>query len=495
MNQPNLKHEFSFLRKILNQLTYLPSMILDKTGRVLFFSTGSGYTGKFNRDEIEGDHVSQIMPGKSRKSATQTLLSQRDRGEASVVAPLKTNKGKTRVFLWEVLYTEAPEGEKKLAVCIGKTDYEGGINKKDVKKEFEAARETAKKYRTLFEYAYDAILFSGFESGRIFEANPESANLLGYKTEELLDKNFADLLVSEKLESIKENLSKNRFSYKKQQELRTKSGSRKVASMSSSLIEYQGKKTILTLFHDMTERAKLEEKLRERAESLKESNEQLEEIIHILSHDLKEPLRSIGTYSDMLFSKCKEDLDPASFNRLKKLKQNSAKLKNMLDNVSNLSKVSVGGAPEVIDVEGLIEQIKGELTVNLGEATVKVETGFPEVKFDRFQLKVLLRNAISNSIKYNSPPKRVKVGYKKREENSDLTIFVEDNGQGIEEEYRDRVFDMFEQLDPEKGDNGMGAGLAFCKKIVQSHGGSISLESDLGEGTTLYFTLPQKKVN
>ena len=491
MNQPHPEHEFSFLRKILDQLTYLPSMILDKSGRVLLFSAGSGYTGKFNRDEIEGNHVSQIIPGKNRKSATQTLLSQRDRGEASVVAPLKTNKGKTRVFFWKVLY---PEVRGKLALCIGKTDYEGSINKKDVKKEFEAAKETAKKYRTLFEYAYDAILFSGFESGRVFEANPESANLLGYKTEELLDKNFADLLVSEKLENIKDNLSENRFSYKKQQELRTKSGSRKVASMSASLIEYRGKKTILTLFHDMTERAKLEEKLRERAESLKESNEQLEEIIHILSHDLKEPLRSIGTYSDMLFSQCKNDLNNTSFNRLKKLKQNSSKLKKMLDNVSNLTKVTVRGSPKEIDVQELIDQILGELTVNLGDATIEVQPDFPKVKFDRFQLKVLLRNAISNAIRYNSPPKRVKVGYKKREENSDLTIFVEDNGQGIEEEYRDRVFDMFEQLDPEKGDNGTGAGLAFCKRIVQGHGGDVSLESDLGAGTTIYFTLPQEEV-
>ncbi len=495
MTQLNLKHEKGFLKKILERVTDFPAMILEETGEVLLFLPGTRDLGPFDRKAIEGNHVCLIIPGKDKQEASDTFLSNQDRGDTSVVAPLKTKNGKTRVLLWEVVHASPQSNGKKQVVCMGKTDLEGGLRKRKPEKEFKAAKESAKKYKTLFEYAYDAIIFSGFESGRIFEANPESENLLGYKTEELLDSNFADLLVSEKLANIKQSLSKNKFSYREEQELRTKNGSRRVATMSASLIGYQGKKTILTLFHDMTERAKLEDKLRNRAESLKESNEQLEEIIQILSHDLKEPLRSIGTYSDMLFSKCKEDLDSASFNRLKKLKQNSTKLKNMLDNVSNLSRVSVGGSPEVIDIEGLIEQIKGELTVNLGEATVEVEKGFPEVKFDRFQLKVLLRNAISNALKYNKPPKRVKVGYENEENNSEITIFVEDNGQGIAEEYRDRVFDMFEQLAPEKEDNGMGAGLAFCKRIVQSHGGSISLESEPGEGTTLYFTLPQKEVH
>ncbi len=493
MSQMNMKHDFSLLFKILDQLTDLPSMVLDRNGKVLFFKRGSGGLANFDRDEIEGKHVSRIIPGKSRKEANETFLSERDSQDASVVAPLKTKEEETTVLLWEVVHTGIKGEEENLAVCIGKADYEADIKNSEVKKEFEATKETAKKYKTLFEYAYDAIIFSEFESGRIFEANPESENLLGYKTEELLDKNLAELLVCEKLENIKDNLNENKFSYREHQELSTNSGSRKVTSMSASLIEYRGKKTILTLFHDMTERAELENKLRDRAESLKESNEQLEEIIHILSHDLKEPLRSIGTYSDMLYSKCKDDLNTTSFNRLKKLKQNSSRLQKMLDNVSNLTKVTVRDSPKEIDVDDLIDEIIGELKVNLGEATIEVQPDFPKVKFDPFQLKVLLRNAISNAIKYNSPPKHVKIGYERERKGSDLTIFVEDNGQGIEEEYRDRVFDMFERLHPEKGENGMGAGLAFCKRIVQGHGGNIALDSAVGEGTTIYFTLPQDK--
>jgi len=495
MNQLNLEHDKSFLTRILDQLTDFPYMILDDTGKVLLFRPGSRGPGNFDQEQIEGGHISEIIPGKNKEEANDIFLSQQDRGDTSVVAPIKTEKGETRALLWDVVYATLQGNEVKQVVCIGKTDYESGIRKRQPKKEFEAAKETAKKYKTLFEYAYDAIIFSRFESGRIFEANPESENLLGYKTEELLGRNFADLLLSEDLKNIKESLSKNKFSYRDEQELQTKNGSRKVATMSASLIEYQGKKTILTLFHDMTERAKLEEKLRNRAESLKESNEQLEEIIRILSHDLKEPLRSIGTYSDILFSKCKDDIGSSSFKRLKKLKQNSSKLKKMLDNVSNLTKVTARDALEEIDVKELIDQIIGELTVNLGDASVEVETGFPSIKFDRFQLKVLLRNAISNAIKYNRPPKHVRVGYEDEGADSDKTIFIEDNGQGIAEEYRDKVFEMFEQLDPAEEDSGMGAGLAFCKRIVQGHGGTVSLESEPGEGTTLFFTLPQKEVN
>lgn len=478
------------LLRTLDQVGNVPIMVLDGTGEVLLFNSGCEELTDFGTEEVVGSSVKQLLPEKEGEKATGTFFPDAQRHNISVSTPIKTKNGEVKNIDWNVFYTDKGDGEKGVAICLGNTYTFQEQLESQLAQEYSKAKETAEKYKTLFEYAYDAILFSRFETGQIFEVNPEAENLLGYKTEELLQKKLSNLFTSGDSPQLKEQLKDDRFFYRKEQPLTKKDGSRVVASMSSSLIEFHGKKTILSLFQDMTKRIELEKELRSRAERLKKSTEKLEEIIHIISHDLKEPLRSIGTYSDMIFTKYRDELTDTSFQRLEDIKEGATQLKKMLDEVSNLAQVTADVSSEPVNVPELIEKVKGELGMDLNGVEITVDSGFPEVEFDKFQLKVLLKNLIANGLKYNEPPKQVEVGYNLEPEESKLAVFVRDNGEGIAEEHQERVFRMFEQLKPDKYSTGTGAGLTICKRIVEGSGEKIWLDSDPGVGTAVGFTVP-----
>ncbi len=487
MSLNRVNNDLSFFRRLFEPLDKPPIMILNDRREIVYLNSGCENVFNSSSSKIEGKQLENLL---AEKEIIGKFFPNSSRSDTTVESKLLTEEGEEKEVTWEVVHT-SPDNKGTLAVCFGKEGAPGESLEGYILDEYNEAKETAQKYKTLFEYAYDAILFSRFESGRIFEANPEAENLLGFKTEELLEKKLSDIFQTGEIPDLKEKLEENRFYYREDQVLNKKDGSRIIASMSTTLIEYRGEKTILSLFHDMTERIELEKELRNRAKSLKESNEKLEEIIQIISHDLKEPLRSIGTYSDMLYTQNQEKLSGSELRKLENLKQNASRLKEMMDDVSNLTRITMKGKPTELEIPDLVREIKGELAFNGSEFDIKIDSGFPGVQFDRFQLKVVLKNLISNAYKYNSEPKRVKIGYEKAEGDSKLTIFVRDNGKGIAEEYQETVFKMFEQLNPEENSEGMGAGLAFCKRIINGHGGDISLESTVGEGSTFYITIPE----
>jgi len=491
MNLKNFGRKFPLLKQILNSLTELHVMVLNSEGKVLLFNSGSRELVNFRDDEIEGQHVKNILSKANEEDTIEKFFPESNGRPLSVETYLKTNKNGSKKLSWRVIKNPSRRETNGLAVCIEESSIASNGSQNEVRYKCGKAKKTAEKYKTLFEYAYDAILFSRFETGRLFEVNPEAESLLGFSTEELLDRSLTDLLTREDFESLKTRLEQDNFFYRENQILNRNDGSEIVASMSAALIEYEGDKTILSLFRDMTRRIELEEKLRKRAANLKESNEKLEEIIQIISHDLKEPLRSIGTYSDMLKAQNEEELSQNTIKKLAKLKRNASRLKEMLDDVSNLTKITVNDSPTLVEMGDLVEEITGELALNQSSAEISLQNCFPKVKFDRFQLKVLIKNLISNALKYNSKPKRVEIGYREKPEGEKLIGFVRDNGRGIPEEYRNKIFKMFEQLEPNRNQIGMGAGLAFCKRIVNGHGGKIWLESEVGKGSTFYFTIPK----
>jgi len=481
--------ETGSLLKTLERSTDTPIMVLNDKGKVVLFNPGCEKLLGCNSEEVVGTQVSELLAEGDEAEARNTFFPLDGSRPGSVRAAFKSKGRKSEEFGWNILYTDIEETNSELAICIADLETEQEMEKES-SPEYSEVKETAEKYKTLFQYAYDAILLSHFETGRIFEANPEAENLLGYETEELTQKELSELFADGYYSQLKKQLEEGRFFYRGDQPLQKKDGSRLVVSMSSSLIEFRGKKTILSLLQDMTRRIELEEKLRNRAQSLKESNKKLEEIIHIISHDLKEPLRSIGTYSDMIFMKFRGDLTDTSFKRLEDIKEDAKRLKKMLDEVSNLAQVTADVSPEPVKVPELIEEVKGELGMDLKEVKITVDSDFPEVEFDKFQLKVLLKNLIANGLKYNEPPKQVEVSYNLDPEGSKLAVFVRDNGEGIANEHQERVFRMFEQLKPDKYSTGTGAGLALCKRIVEGNGEEIWLDSDPGVGTAVGFMVP-----
>jgi PAS domain S-box-containing protein len=248
---------------------------------------------------------------------------------------------------------------------------------------------------------------------------------------------------------------------------------------------------------DITELKQLEETLREKTRNLERSNEKLEEFSHVVSHDLKEPLRTVETFSGFLLEDYEDKLDAEGVDYLKTLKRTSARMRELINDLLSLASIHMDTKSfDRINTQRMLEEIREDLEIRLRGVNLQVAVDLPPLKGSRVRMGELFSNLIVNGIKYNDKAlPMIRVGWKKdaRSNDNSATFFVEDNGIGIESRYQERVFGIFEKLNPREDYEGTGAGLAICKRIVEEHGGTIWVESEVGKGSTFYFTIPRAR--
>ncbi|MCK5586028.1 PAS domain-containing protein, partial [Candidatus Bipolaricaulota bacterium] len=248
---------------------------------------------------------------------------------------------------------------------------------------------------------------------------------------------------------------------------------------------------------DITELKQLEESLREKTRNLERSNEKLEEFSHVVSHDLKEPLRTVETFSSFLLEDYEDKLDKEGVDYLNTLKRTSARMRQLINDLLSLASIHMDTKSfERINTQRMLEEIREDLEIRLRGVNLQVAGDLPPVRGSRVRIGELFSNLVVNGIKYNDKAlPMIRVGWQKdaRSNNNSVTFFVEDNGIGIESRYQERVFGIFEKLNPREDYEGTGAGLAICRRIVEEHGGTIWVESEVGKGSTFYFTIPRAR--
>ena len=248
-------------------------------------------------------------------------------------------------------------------------------------------------------------------------------------------------------------------------------------------------------FIDVTELKRLEENLREQTRNLELSYEKLEEFSHVVSHDLKEPLRTIETFSGFLLEDYTERLDEEGVDYLNTLRRTSSRMRLLINDLLSLARVHVDASSfERINTQRLLEEIQEDLDARLRGVNLQVADDLPPVRGSRVRIGELFSNLIVNAIKYNDKAlPTVRVGWTEDGRKDTATFFVEDNGIGIEARYQERIFGIFEKLNPREDSEGTGAGLAICKRIVEEHGGRIWVNSEVGKGSTFFFTIPRAR--
>jgi len=235
----------------------------------------------------------------------------------------------------------------------------------------------------------------------------------------------------------------------------------------------------------------LELRVQKRTAELKRSNEELQQFAYVASHDLQEPLRMVASYMQLLERKYKGQLDEKADMYIGFAVDGASRMKALINDLLNFSRVD-SKAQELMptDFNVIIEEVKQNLKEAIKEsnAEVIVEAILPTVNAEKTQMIQLFQNFISNAIKFRGdiPP----VIIVSAEEQATHWIFkIKDNGIGIEKEYFDRIFVIFQRLNDRTEYPGTGIGLAICKKIVERHGGQIWLESQPGNGTTFFFSI------
>ncbi|MFH1854182.1 MAG: ATP-binding protein [Candidatus Omnitrophota bacterium] len=246
----------------------------------------------------------------------------------------------------------------------------------------------------------------------------------------------------------------------------------------------------------------LENKVKERTAQLAEANnalglknKELDDFTYIVSHDLKEPLRGVKAFTKLLMEDYSGKLDADGKEYLKTISESSTRMTGLIEDLLNLSRIGrIKNIEPDVDLNEVLSEVKKNLQYSLEEKKVdlKIAGSFPKVTCDRIRISEVFSNLISNAVKYSKKDVRpvVELGYSDRDDAYEF--YVKDNGIGIEKQYHDRVFQIFQRLHAKGEYEGTGAGLTIVKKIVENHGGKIWLDSEPGKGATFYFTLNKR---
>ena len=244
-------------------------------------------------------------------------------------------------------------------------------------------------------------------------------------------------------------------------------------------------------FRDVTELKKAEETLRSKLEELARSNEELEQFAYISSHDLQEPLRMITSYLQLLQKRYQGQLDDKADKYIHFAVDGASRMQNLIKDLLDYSRVGTENKePGSIDCEFILNKVVSDIKAVIKEnnATVSHDT-LPEVMADSIQIVQVFQNLILNGIKFHGE-QAPKIHIAAEKKTNEWIFSVQDNGIGIDPQYSERIFEIFKRLNSRERYPGTGIGLAICKKIVERYGGRIWVESELGKGSTFYFTLP-----
>lgn len=358
------------------------------------------------------------------------------------------------------------------------------------------AEEIVKRLADIVEQSDDAIISMDLNY-TILSWNRGAQKIYGYSAHEMIGKHISTLMspsewekTSKVLEKVKKGEAVSQYEAKR---LRKDGKEIDVSLTLSPIRNYEGEITgISVIARNITERKMSEKKLKETVEELKRTSDELQQFTYITSHDLQEPLRTIASFTQLLKIRYKNRLDPDADEFIDFIVDAAVHMKKMIQGLLDYSRVSAQRCElEPVSSEKILKTVLSnlQLTIEKNKAHVTHDK-LPVVTADKTQLIQLFKNLIGNAIKFKKEdvPPKIHISCKKDDEGKYI-FNVSDNGIGIEPQYLDRIFKVFKRLHTIDEYRGAGIGLAISKRIVECHGGRIWVESELGRGSTFYFTV------
>ncbi len=360
-----------------------------------------------------------------------------------------------------------------------------------------ALEESEAHYRTLYNNT-PVMLHSIDADMRIINVSDYWLSKMGYSREEVLGKRSSDFMTPESREiTINESLPKfirdgkvDSFAI----QMVTKSGEL-LDILLSAIAQYDepGKfKQSLSVLIDITERNRLDTELHKTLEDLGRSNADLEQFAYVASHDLQEPLRMVSTYVQLLARRYKGQLDADADDFIGFAAEGAQRMSRMIAELMEYSRIHSDAHPFVsVDLNNVARVALDNLRVRIDEEKASVEVApLPMVFGDHGQMVSLFQNLIGNGLKYSREGVAPHIHITANRLADYWHICVADNGIGIESEYLEKIFRLFQRLHVRGAYEGTGIGLTVCKRIIERHGGRIWAESVHGEGSQFIFTIP-----
>jgi len=343
----------------------------------------------------------------------------------------------------------------------------------------------------------DAVITNTVE-GIITSWNPAAANLLGYREAEAVGQSMSMLFPAEDLgqagEQLRQGTAVNNF------ETVCVCRDGRLLDVSATLSLLRDEAGIVTgaaiILRDITEYKRVLQKLQGLTQQLQESNQELEQYAYVCSHDLQEPLRKITAFGDRLKASCQDGLDEKSQDYLERMLSAANRAQVLINDLLAFSRVTTKVQSfEPVDLSEILEGVLSDLEIRIEQtgATVEVDP-LPIVMADSLQMRQLLQNLVGNALKFRqegvAPIVQVRSQIYPHNGQDWCEIQVIDNGIGFEQKYADRIFLLFQRLHGRSSYEGTGIGLAICRKIVELHGGLLTVQSQPDQGATFRFNLP-----
>jgi PAS domain S-box-containing protein len=364
--------------------------------------------------------------------------------------------------------------------------------------ERQRAEEMRSRLAAIVESSDDAIMSKDLH-GTILTWNAGAERLFGYRAEEAVGQPIALLLPPDRLTEEDDILAKlqagQRVEHLETVRL-TKDGRRIEVLVTSSPLKDQAGRIIgaSKIVHDITNRKRAEEALRQTAAELARSNKDLEQFAYISSHDLQEPLRTVSNFAQLLHDRYRGQLDARADEYIGFTIDGARRMQSLVSDLLAYSCIDTKGQKmKPTDSKVALAAAVANLKTSIDEAGASVtHDALPEVLADGFQLTQLFQNLIGNAVKFRGARQpEIHVGAQRQD--GQRLFSVKDNGIGIDPQFQERIFLIFQRLHSRDKYAGTGIGLSICKKIVERHGGRIWIESQPGQGTTFFFTIPDRK--
>jgi len=476
-------------RMLLDGIQDYAIFMMDSRGRVLTWNAGAERIKGYAADEIIGRNFARFFPpGDIEQGRPQEVLRLAAACGRHEEQGMRIRKDGSR-FLASVTFTALRDAAGKLR---GFSEFSHDLSE---------TKESGEKYRGLLEAAPDAMVVVN-QGGVIVLLNLQAEKQFGYRRDELLGQQvkniipegFAERLIADATRTAAEALAQQIGSGI---ELigRRKDGSEfPIELMLSPLGNAEGI-LVTAAIRDISVRRAAEIHLAQKVEELSRSNEELGQFAYIASHDLQEPLRMVASYTQLLARRYKGKLGSDADEFIAFAVDGANRMQRLIQDLLAYSCIGTVDY-NLLDTscEDVLQQALKNLqgVINESNAVVTYD-GLPRVMADEMHLIQLFQNLIGNAIKYQGPgTPRIHISAVKSDKTK-WVFSVKDNGLGIDPQYFERIFGMFQRLHKREEFAGTGIGLAICKKIVERHGSNISVESQPGQGSIFHFALTESE--
>jgi two-component system sensor kinase FixL len=471
-------------------------------GEILYVNKAWTETTGYNTEELKGRSILDFLKESERKY----YKDYRER----IIAGEKIKDNLKTVYITKSGEEINVEGYLSCKYKDGKPQYTMGIlrnvtdkisQEKKINFYINQLAEREAYLSHVIESAPDAVIVIDSEN-TIQLWNPKAEEIFGWKEEEVKGMQLSEIIFPASFREKHYNEMKRYLATQKSSIINKtieltaihKNRNEFYISLTLSHAVQEGKDIFISFIRDITQQKKIALELENKRKQLEKSNQELEQFAWLTSHDLKEPLRKILTFSDALIKK-HNDNDPAtSLNYLKKIHRSANRMNELIEAVLLYSNVATD--KDLFSEVNLNEVVRDvledlELVITSKNAVIEIDP-LPVVHAIPIQMRQLFQNLISNAIKYSKPEEAPHVHINSTDIGEHFKITVKDNGIGFQNVYAEKIFQVFQRLLTNKIYEGTGIGLALCKKIIEAHNGTIHAESEEGVGSHFIVHLPKR---